>query len=118
MSSGIFSVAITGMNAAQIGMLTTGHNITNADTPGYNRQRIGQTTNIALATGAGFIGQGTHVQTVSRVYNSFLQSQINTSQTTASELGTYATQLKQIDNLLAVRFVYASVTDKESHTDQ
>lgn len=101
MSSGIFSVAITGMNAAQIGMLTTGHNITNADTPGYNRQRIGQTTNIALATGAGFIGQGTHVQTVSRVYNSFLQSQINTSQTTASELGTYATQLKQIDNLLA-----------------
>lgn len=101
MSTGIFSVGITGMHAAQIGLLTTEHNITNANTPGYNRQRIGQTTNIALQTGAGFIGQGTRVQTVARIYNEFLQSQINTSQTTASELNTYASQIKQIDNLLA-----------------
>lgn len=101
MSTGIFSVGITGMNAAQLGLLTTEHNITNANTPGFNRQRIGQTTNIALQTGAGFVGQGTRIQTISRVYNDFLQTQINQSQTTASELDTYYSQIKQIDNLVA-----------------
>ncbi|MBW7903627.1 MAG: flagellar hook-associated protein FlgK [Rhodocyclaceae bacterium] len=101
MSSGIFSVAITGMSAAQMGLLTTEHNITNANTPGYNRQRIIQTTNIGLATGSGFIGQGTNVQTVARIYNNFLQTQINSAQTKTSELNTYATQIKQIDNILA-----------------
>lgn len=101
MSSGLFNIGVGGMSAAQIGLLTTEHNIANANTAGYNRQRIGQATNISLATGSGFIGQGTHVQTVARVYNDFLQGQINTSQTTASELNTYTSQIKQIDNLLA-----------------
>lgn len=101
MSTGIFSVGMTGMSAAQLGLLTTEHNITNANTPGYNRQRIGQTAAPALQTGAGFIGQGTNVQTVARVYNDFLQRQVNQSQTAASELDTYYSQIKQIDNLLA-----------------
>lgn len=101
MSSGIFGVGITGMNAAYIGLLTTEHNITNVNTPGFSRQRIGQTSNIALQTGAGFVGQGSRIVTVARNYNEFIQTQINSSQTQASELGTYLTQIKQIDNLLA-----------------
>lgn len=101
MSTGIFSVGITGMNAAQLGLLTTEHNITNANTAGFTRQRIGQTAAIALQTGAGFVGQGTSIQTIERVYNDFLQKQINQSQSAASELDTYYGQIKQIDNLLA-----------------
>jgi len=101
MSTGIFSIGITGMNAAQLGLLTTEHNITNASTPGYNRQRTIQATTIPLATGSGFLGQGTRVDTISRIYNNFLQEQINRSQTTASELETYSAQISQIDNMLA-----------------
>jgi flagellar hook-associated protein 1 FlgK len=101
MSTGIFSVAITGMSAAQLGLLTAEHNITNANTPGYSRQRIGQTSATALPTGSGFIGQGVKVQTIARVYNGFLQNQIHSAQTKNSELNTYATQIKQIDNILA-----------------
>jgi flagellar hook-associated protein FlgK len=38
----IFSIGVSGLNAAQVGMLTTSHNIANASTAGYNRQQIVQ----------------------------------------------------------------------------
>lgn len=95
------SIGATALNAAQLGLVTTEHNIANASTEGYNRQRIGQAPNIALATGAGFIGQGTHVETISRVFNQFITNQVNQSQTVASELETYYDQVALIDNMLA-----------------
>lgn len=101
MSTGIFGIGITGMQAAQLGLLTTEHNVANANTPGYNRQRILQATNVPLMTGAGAVGQGTHVNTISRMYDQFLSGQVNTSQTNVSELDSYYTQIKQIDNMLA-----------------
>jgi len=101
MSTGIFGIGITGMQAAQLGLLTAEHNVANASTPGYNRQRILQATNIPLMTGAGAVGQGTHVATIERMYDQFLTGQVNASQTNVSELDTYSTQIKQIDNMLA-----------------
>ena len=80
MGSGVFNVAVSGLNAAQLGIQTTSHNIANASTTGYNRQRIEQATNTPLFTGAGFIGQGTNVETVSRVYSQFLTEQVLAAQ--------------------------------------
>ena len=101
MSSGIFSIGVTGLNAAQLGLLTTEHNITNANTPGYNRQRIVQASNEPLLTGAGALGQGVHVSTVERLYSSFLSNQVNTSQTNVSQLDTYYQEISQVDNMMA-----------------
>ena len=101
MSTGLFGIGITGINAAQMGMMTTGHNIANVNTAGYNRQRISQSSNVPIGTGAGFLGQGTRVDTVSRIYNSVITNQINQSQANASELSKYYDQIKQIDNMLA-----------------
>ena len=98
---GIINVGVTGLNAAQMGILTTGHNIANASTPGFNRQQNIQSTGVSLFTGAGFFGQGTTVSTVKRVYNDFLANQVLSSQTSAAELNTYSSQITQIDNLLA-----------------
>lgn len=95
------SIGSTALSAAQLGLVTTEHNIANANTAGYNRQRVGQATNIPLATGSGFVGQGTHVETISRVFNQFITNQVNQSQTTTSELETYYDQIKLIDNMLA-----------------
>ncbi len=53
MSNGLFGIGITGINAAQLGLINTGNNIANVDTPGYNRQRINQANNISVATGSG-----------------------------------------------------------------
>jgi len=101
MSSGIFGIGISGLNAAQLGLLATDHNITNANTPGYTRQRTVQATNIALGTGAGWIGQGVHVQTIERLYSSYLTQQVNTAQSKVSQLDAFYSQITQIDNLLA-----------------
>lgn len=97
----VFSVGISGLNAAQAGMLTTSHNIANASTAGYNRQEIVQGTNTATFTGVGFVGQGTHVQTVRRIYDQFLGRQVLSAEAGAAEMGTYQAQISQIDNLLA-----------------
>jgi len=96
----IFSIGVGGLNAAQSGLYTTSHNISNASTAGFTRQQIVQTTNTPMFTGSGFIGQGTNVQTVQRVYNKFLTGQVLNAQAGASEMDAYLTQLNQINNLL------------------
>lgn len=98
---GILSVATGALNAAQTGILTTGHNIANASTPGYNRQEIVQGTNIANLTGSGYVGAGTHVVTVKRIYDQFLGQQILTAEAGASEMDSYLSQISQMNNLLA-----------------
>lgn len=101
MGDGIFGISITGLRAAQTGLATAGHNISNASTPGFNRQQIVQSTNTPLYTGAGFLGQGTNVDTVKRVYSQFLDNQVQSAQARSSYLDTYSAQISQIDNMLA-----------------
>lgn len=101
MGSSVFNIGVSGLAAAQAGLLTTGHNISNASTPGFNRQQIVQSTNTPQFTGAGYFGQGTNVTTVQRVYNQFLASQTLSAQTRLSELNAYADQIRQVDGLLA-----------------
>jgi flagellar hook-associated protein 1 FlgK len=98
---GLLNVAVTGLNAAQVGVLTTSHNIANASTEGYNRQRIIQTTNTPMFTGAGYLGQGTNVLTVRRIYDQQLNEQVLAASTGAAEMDSYLAQIGQIDNLLA-----------------
>lgn len=97
----IFSIGVSGLNAAQAGMLTTNHNIANASTAGYSRQQIVQGTNTPVFSGVGFLGQGTNVQTVTRIYDQFLGSQVLSAEASASEMDSYLAQIRQIDNLLA-----------------
>jgi flagellar hook-associated protein 1 len=98
---GMLNTGISGLSTAQANLLTTSHNISNADTPGYNRQQVIQTSNIAQSLGTGFIGQGVHVTTVQRIYSQFLVSQSLQVQTQSSQLDSQFTQIKQIDNMLA-----------------
>jgi flagellar hook-associated protein 1 FlgK len=101
MSIGIFGSGVSALNAAQIGLSTTEHNIANANTPGFNRQEVVLGARLPQATGAGFIGQGVEVSTVKRIYNEFLSNQVMQGQTQASQLETYYQQIGQINNMLA-----------------
>jgi len=97
---GLFNVGVSGLNAAQAGILTASHNISNASTPGYSRQQILQATNIPMVTGTGFQGQGTHIQTISRIYDAFLGRQVLSAEASATEMDSYLAQIEQIDNIL------------------
>ena len=101
MATGMINSGVSGIQVAQLGLSTTSHNISNASTPGFNRQRIVQASNLAILTGSGYIGQGAHVSTVERMYSRFLNSQVNSAQTQVSSLNSYYSQISQIDNMLA-----------------
>lgn len=101
MSSSIFDIGLSALNAAQAGILTSGHNIANASTPGFTRQQVVQTTNTPMATGAGFLGQGVDVQTVKRIYSASLSGQLLSAQNGTAEMNSYQAQITQVANLLA-----------------
>lgn len=101
MATNILGIGQSALAAAQVGLSTTGHNIANAATPGFNRQVVVQGAAKAQDFGFGFLGQGTEVSTVKRIYSEFLGSQVRSAQTSKSGLDSYYTQIKQIDNMLA-----------------
>lgn len=91
----IFSIGVTGLNAAQIALATTGNNITNVYTPGYNRE-------VTLLSESG-TGNGVSVSGVQRQFNQFVATQLNQAISSNSALSAYEVQINQIDNLLADR---------------
>lgn len=101
MGTQLYNIGITGLNAAQAALITTGHNISNAATPGFSRQQVILGTNDAQLTGAGFFGQGARVETVRRIYDQFLTAQVMEAQTQGAEYSVYADQIGALDNLLA-----------------
>jgi len=96
-----YSIGVSALATAQAGLLTTGHNISNVNTPGFHRQQTVQSTNIPQYSGIGFLGQGVQVVTVKRIYSQMLDGQLMQAQTQSSQLETYYAQIKQLDNMLA-----------------
>ncbi|KOF55171.1 MULTISPECIES: flagellar hook-associated protein FlgK [unclassified Achromobacter] len=104
----MYNLALGGLNAAQAGIATTGHNINNATTTGYNRQKVMVSTAGAQATSNGYIGRGVQVDTVVRSYDSFLYRQLVGAQGSSAQLQTQLDQVSQINNLFADRTVGVS----------
>lgn len=126
MGTSIFGIGMSGMNAAQAGLVTTGHNISNASTPGYSRQQVVQSSNIPQGSGAGFFGQGVSVSTVTRMYSDTLTNQLALAQAHGSQLEAYNSQITQLDNLLgdpsaglapALQEFFGGVADVASHPE-
>jgi flagellar hook-associated protein 1 FlgK len=101
MSGSLIGIALTGLNTAQGGLVTTGHNISNVNTPGYSRQQVLQATNLSQYTGAGYFGRGANIEDVRRAYDEFLAVQGRTAQASAAHWGAALSQMQSIDGLLA-----------------
>lgn len=101
MATNILSIGQSALAAAQVGISTTGHNIANAATPGYSRQVVVQGAALSQNFGFGFLGQGTEITTVKRIYNEYLGVQVQNAQTSKSGLDSYYAQISQIDNMLS-----------------
>jgi flagellar hook-associated protein 1 FlgK len=93
--STIFSIGLSGLNAAQNALNTTSNNISNVYTPGYNRE--------LTILGQSRADAGVQVNAIQRQFNQFVASQLNSSISASSALRTYENQISQIDNLLADR---------------
>jgi flagellar hook-associated protein 1 FlgK len=81
---GLLNVGYRGINAAQAGLNTTGHNLANVNTEGYTRQRVDQQSTNPLVTTNGAFGQGVEIVSVERLRDMFLEAQIRDVQSNTS----------------------------------
>ncbi|WP_338765843.1 flagellar hook-associated protein FlgK [Massilia sp. METH4] len=99
--SNLLSIGKTGLMAAQTGLATTGHNITNSSVQGYTRQGVVQSTLPPLREGVGYVGTGTQVAQIKRYYDDFLNKQVLNAQATQGSADAYLDQISQVDNMLS-----------------
>lgn len=97
----LLRTSLSGMQAFQRALEITGHNIANANTPGYSRQVAEFTSRPGVNSGVGFIGSGTQISTIKRIYDTFLGQQLNTATTSFSRFDTLNTLSSRLDSLLA-----------------
>jgi len=97
----LLTIGMTGLNAASSALTTTGNNIANVDTAGYSRQQTVQTTAASQRYGHVFIGTGTTLADVRRVYSSYLESQLHTATSLNSDASSYLAQVTPTDSMLS-----------------
>ena len=92
-------IGYSGLSAAQVGIDTTGHNISNAETEGYTRQRVIASAATPIALRPGQVGNGVEIQDIKRVFDNFVFDKYNSvssdkeysdfEKQTLNELSTY-----------------------------
>jgi flagellar hook-associated protein 1 len=98
--SSLYQIGTSGLMAAQTSIATTGHNIANVETPGFTRQRVQQTTNGAQMLGNSFIGKGTRVAAIERIYDEFLVQQLREAGSKQAASSVLNAQISRLGNLL------------------
>jgi flagellar hook-associated protein 1 FlgK len=97
----LLNIGMSGLSASQSSLMTTGNNIANVDTAGYSRQQTVQGTKASQQFGNVYIGTGTTLADVRRVYNSYLDAQLQTTTSLNSDSAAYLGQVTPLDKLLS-----------------
>ncbi|AKF50629.1 flagellar hook-associated protein FlgK [Pseudomonas syringae pv. syringae HS191] len=99
----LISIGLSGINASSAAINTIGNNTANVDTAGYSRQQVLTTASaqIALGQGVGYIGTGTTLSDVRRIYNSYLDTQLQSSTALSADAVAYSGQASKTDTLLS-----------------
>ncbi len=101
MAGDLLSLGVSGLLANQRALGTVGQNVSNANTEGYSRQRVEFGANAPLFFGGGYLGTGVSVKNVERIYDNFLNSQVQVYTSSASQAETYSRYASTVDELLA-----------------
>lgn len=101
------NIALSGLRAQQYAMDVTGHNIANANTPGYRRQEVvsvagspASGTIGILGSGVPQLGTGVMVHSIRQAQTDFLDSQIRLSCQSSGSWSAKNTALGQLETIL------------------
>ncbi|MDB5095596.1 MAG: flagellar hook-associated protein FlgK [Cyanobacteria bacterium RYN_339] len=102
-----FFTALSGLQAAQRQLDTASHNVSNADTPGYSRQRVEQTESQPMGAngsfiakaGAGMVGTGVTVTQIARIRDMFIDRQVRAESAPLGEANIKSDTLKQVEDV-------------------
>jgi flagellar hook-associated protein 1 FlgK len=92
--SNMLNIANTGLAAAQIGLSTTSDNVANANTAGYVRKVVNQSSLVNAGAGAGVT-----VNNIQRVTSSYLEQASQSSNSDANSAGILSSMLDQAQSL-------------------
>ena len=95
------NISLTGMRAFQRALQVTSHNIANANTPGYSRQVAEFTARIGGGSGSTYVGGGTQISTIKRMYDALLVEQLRISATGQARFSALNSLAGRVDSLLA-----------------
>jgi flagellar hook-associated protein 1 FlgK len=99
----LISIGLSGITASNAAINTIGNNTANVDTAGYSRQQVMTTASaqINIGLGVGYIGTGTTLSDVRRIYNSYLDAQLQSSTALKADAAAYSGQASKTDTLLS-----------------
>ncbi|MBV4418591.1 flagellar hook-associated protein FlgK [Clostridium tyrobutyricum] len=103
----IFNTAKSGLFSQQTAINVTSHNIANANTDGYSRQRANMVTTTPYtmpsmngASGAGQLGTGVTVESIQRIRDNFLDYQFRVQNSISGQYSAQDKILSQVENVL------------------
>ncbi|QKJ86765.1 Flagellar hook-associated protein FlgK [Paramixta manurensis] len=99
--SSLINSAMSGLNAAQAALSTTGNNISNYNVPGYSRQNVILAQSLSTLNGSSYYGNGVTVSSIHREYDSFITAQLRSASAQGSGISTEFNQISNIDDLLS-----------------
>jgi flagellar hook-associated protein 1 len=100
MTTDILSIGLSGLQAASLGIATTGNNISNSTTTGYVDESAVYEESLGQNTGSGYVGSGVTTATIQRAYSQYLTTQLNNAQSTNSSLTASYNLATQLANLV------------------
>lgn len=97
---GLINLGARSLQAGRTGTEVTGHNIANANNPGYARQRLSVATSTPLPTAVGDQGNGVDVVSIDQVRDQFLDRQIQVEGSISGSLTAQQSALQQAEAAL------------------
>ncbi|MFD1675471.1 flagellar hook-associated protein FlgK [Alicyclobacillus fodiniaquatilis] len=92
--------SLSGLQAAQAGMDVVSQNIDNSSTPGYSREQVDFTESPALSTLGMQVGQGVDAQQITRLRDTFLDTQYRQQNASLGQANVDQTTLNQVSSII------------------
>jgi flagellar hook-associated protein 1 FlgK len=104
MGSGLFHTLNIGEQSlynTRQGVDTASHNISNANTVGYSRQRVNLKTREPQLLGGVLAGSGSYIENITRTHNKFVERQLNRAQHISGEATGRFEALKSLESIFS-----------------
>lgn len=99
MAVDLLGIGSSGLSVSKKSLQTTGHNIANANTEGFSRQRTDQATNPPVGTGNHVQGTGVHIRSIKRVHDELVEKRLNDNLSQHSFNAEKQFQLAQVEGI-------------------
>lgn len=96
----IMDSSLSALFAAQAGMATTGHNIANANTPGFSRQDVIYAARRPDILPYGAIGRGVEIQGIRRIQDDFLVNNLRSQSSRLASFSAVDTTFYEVEHIL------------------